>query len=348
MREPLRTREKRAPQGTHHRIVVRRRGGPEVLEFVEERLPEPAVGEVRVRTLAAGVSGLDPMVRSYRFPGFPRVPFTPGVDVVGVVDELGEGVSGVQPGQPVAALLGSEGGYTEYVCLPASDAVPVPGRVDPARAVCVVANYLTAYGVLHRAAKVQRGERILIQGAAGGVGTGLLELGRLAGLEMYGTASPRNHEVVAALGATPIDYHTEDVVERVRNLTGDGVDAAFDPIGGARQLLTSYRALRKGGRLVWFGVAGTARHGVRVIPASLVTRFLLSLIPDGKRAPMPPDALKPNAWYRKTLAMLLDWLATGAIDPIVADRFPLAEAARAHERLERGGHVGKVVLLADG
>jgi len=165
------------------------------------------------------------------------VPFTLGEDVVGVVDKLGEGVSTVEPGQTVAGAtfrLGVGGGYAEFVCLPASELVPVPSDVDPAEAVCVVVNYLTAHMAMHRTAGVQSGERILVHGAAGGVGTALLELGKLAGLEMYGTASKYNHELVSALGATPIDYRTEDFVERIRSLTGDGVDAVFDPIGGGR------------------------------------------------------------------------------------------------------------------
>jgi NADPH:quinone reductase-like Zn-dependent oxidoreductase len=311
----------------HHRVVVARRGGPAVLQVVEEDLPEPGAGEVRVRVLTAGVSALDLMLRSRSFPGFPRLPFTPGADVVGVVDELGDGVSTVDPGQRVAALLGvGSGGYAEFICLPASEAVPVPSGLDPAETVCVVANYLTAHAMIHWAAQVGRGERVLVHGAAGGVGTALLQLGKLA---------------------TPIDYHTEDFVDRVRSLTGDGVDAVFDPIGGARQLSRSYRALRKGGRLVWFGVASSKENGVRVIPASLLTQFLLKLIPDGKKAPMAPNAAKPNDRYRNTLAELLDSLAAGRIEPVVEERIPLAEAARAHELLERGGHAGKVVLVAD-
>jgi NADPH:quinone reductase-like Zn-dependent oxidoreductase len=332
----------------HHRVVVARRGGPAVLQVVEEDLPEPGAGEVRVRVLTAGVSALDLMLRSRSFPGFPRLPFTPGADVVGVVDELGDGVSTVDPGQRVAALLGvGSGGYAEFICLPASEAVPVPSGLDPAETVCVVANYLTAHAMIHWAAQVGRGERVLVHGAAGGVGTALLQLGKLTGLEMYGTASKHNHQLVSALGATPIDYHTEDFVDRVRSLTGDGVDAVFDPIGGARQLSRSYRALRKGGRLVWFGVASSKENGVRVIPASLLTQFLLKLIPDGKKAPMAPNAAKPNDRYRNTLAELLDSLAAGRIEPVVEERIPLAEAARAHELLERGGHAGKVVLVAD-
>ena len=162
---------------------------------------------------------------------------------------------------------------------------------------------------------------------------------------MYGTASKHNHELVSALGATPIDYRTEDFVERIRSLTGDGVDAVFDPVGGARQLWRSYRALRKGGRLVWFGVAATKKAGMRVIPLSLLMRTLLALIPDGKQAPLAQDISKDNAWYRETLAELLDLLAAGKIKPVLAECFPLVEAVRAHERLDRGRYAGKMVLV---
>lgn len=329
------------------RIVIPRHGGPEVLEIVEEGLPSPAAGEIRVRTLAAGVSAHDVMLRSASFPGFPKPPFTPGVDIVGTVDEVGGGVSNVEPGETIAALLPAEGGYAEAVCLPADQAVVVPEGVDPAEAVCLVANYLTAYAMMHRGAAVRSGDRVLIHGAAGGVGSALLDLGRLAGLEMYGTASRPNHEFVESRGATPIDYRNEDFVTRIRSLTGDGVDAVFDPIGGARQLWRSYRTLRRGGRLIWFGVAATSSAGMRVIPASLITRFALSLLPDGKRAPMPPNSGKPIAWYRETLALLLDHLAAGKIEPVIAARVPLLEAVRAHELLESGGHTGKVVLMAN-
>lgn len=331
---------------TYRRIVVRQRGGPDGLQVAEDVLPDPARDQVRVKTLAAGVSGMDLMVRAHRFPGFPRVPFTPGVDVVGVVDRIGAEVTDLAPGQMVAALLGGEGGYAEIVCLDAAAAVPVPDGVDPAEAVCLVANYVTAYSMLHRAAKVSSGETILVHGAAGGVGTAMLELAAMAGLVVYGTASPHNHGLVASLGAVPIDYHTEDVVERVRDLSGDGVDAVFDPIGGARQLWSSYRVLRPGGRLVWFGVAGSARSGIHVIATSLIMRLVLSLIPDGKTAPMPPDSGEPNTWYRQTLTLLLGFLAAGKIAPVIAARFPLEDAAAAHRFLEEERHAGRVVLTA--
>jgi NADPH2:quinone reductase len=193
------------------------------------------------------------------------VPFTPGEDIVGVVDKLGEGVSTVEPGQKL---------------------VPVPSGLDHAEAVCLGVNYLTAHLALHRTANVQSGERILVHGAAGGVGTALLQLGKLAGLEMYGTASKHNHQLVSALGATPIDYRTEDFVERIRSLTGDGVDAVFDLIGGAKQLWRSHRALRKGGRLLLLGSVATSKGGMRAIPLTMLMLVLIKLIPDGRRAPL--------------------------------------------------------------
>jgi NADPH:quinone reductase-like Zn-dependent oxidoreductase len=333
----------------NHRIVVSRHGGPEVLQVLEEDLPEPSAGEARVKVLAAGVSAYDLMFRSSgTLPGTPDVPFTLGVDVVGMVDKVGDGVSTLEAGQMVAGATfgaGGLGGYTEFICLPASELVPVPVGVDPVQAVCLVANYLTAYMAMHGTANVQRGERILVQGAAGGVGTALLDLGRLAGLEMYGTASEYNRDLVSALGATPIDYRSEDFVERIRDLTGDGVDVVFDPIGGARQLWRSKRALCKGGRLVWFGVAAAKKQGLRVIPFTLLTVGLLKILPDGKQVQTTPDLSEDNAWYRKTLTELLDLLAEGTLEPIVAERIPLFEAARAHELLEHGGYAGKVVLI---
>lgn len=335
----------------NHRVVVTQFGGPEVLRLAEEALPEPGPGEVRVRVLAAGISAYDLMFRrSGRLPGSPKPPFTLGEDVAGVVDKVGDEVGSLEPGQMVAGAtfcLGTGGGYTEYICLPAGELVSFAPHVDPAEAVCVVVNYLTAYMAMHQTAQVQPGERALIHGAAGGTGTALLELGQLAGLEMYGTASKYNHELVSSLGATPIDYHTEDFVARIHELTEDGVDVVFDPVGGARQLWRSNRALRKGGRLVWFGVAATKQRGLLVIPSTLAMIALLKVLPDGKNKPLAPDLDADNAWYRATLAELLGLLEEGKIKPIVAARIPLAEAVRAHTLLEKGGYAGKVVLVSE-
>ncbi len=334
----------------HRRVVVSKHGGPEVLQVLEEKAPEPQAGEIRVRVQAAGISGYDLMFRrSGRLPGTPRVPFTLGEDVVGIVDKLGEGVNAFQLGQTVAGAtfcLGVGGGYAETVCMPASEWVAVPPGVDPAEAVCTVINYLTAHMAMHTTARVKQREQVLVHGAAGGVGTALLDLGKLAGLEMVATASKHNHDLVTSLGATPIDYRNVDFVAKIRELTGDGVDVVFDPIGGARQIWRSYRALREKGRLTWFGMAATKKGGLRVIPSTLLMAGLLKLIPDGKKVPFAPDLSKDNVWYRRTLSELLKLLSEGKIKPVIAARIPLVEAVRAHELLEQGGYAGKVTLIS--
>lgn len=324
-----------------------------MLELVERDVPEPGPGEVRVRVLAAGVSAFDLMYRRWaHLPGSPSLPFALGEDVVGVVDEVGPGVTEVAPGLVVAAGtwdLGVGGGYAEHVCLPSDQLVPVPDGVDPAEAVCLVVNYLTAHHHLHRIGRATRGERLLVHGAAGGVGTALVQLGVLAGLDVYGTASTDHRQLVADLGATPIDYRTEDFVARIRALTGDGVDIVVDTVGGAAHLWRSHRVLRRGGRLVWLGSAAVEEQGLRAGVLSAAVTALLRVAPGGRRAPKCPItaelATADNAWYRHTLAALLDSLAAGEIRPVIAARIPLAEAARAHELMEHGRHAGKVVLV---
>src|SRR5262245_58568173 len=212
------------------RTLVTHYGGPDELRVVEETCPEPKHGEVRVRVLAAGVSLPDVMMREGIHPETPRLQFTPGWDLIGVVDRLGAGTTGIEPGQIVAALPIS-GAYAEYLCLPHRELVPVPSGLDPAEAVTLILNYVTAYQMLHRSAKVRRGQRVLIHGAAGGVGSAILQLGYLAGLEMYGTCSSRGAVAVSELGGVPIDYEHQDFVQEIHRLTTEGVDAVFDSIG---------------------------------------------------------------------------------------------------------------------
>src|SRR6187402_2067015 len=245
----------------HTRIIVNHYGGPDGLRVVEEEFPEPKDGEVRVRVQAAGVSLPDVMAREGVHPETPPLPFTPGWDLIGVVDQLGDGVSGIEAGQIVAALPIS-GAYAEFVCLPQSELVPVPSGLDAAEAVSLGLNYITAYQMLHRSAKVRSGQRALIHGAAGGVGTALLQLGRLATLEMYGTCSSRGARTVADLGAIPIDYQQLDFVEEIRRLTGSGVDVVFESIGGTH-IWRSRNALRAGGKVVAYGLTGSL-HGGRM------------------------------------------------------------------------------------
>lgn len=343
----------------HKRIIVTHYGGPEALQVLEEERPEPTRGQVRVRVLCAGVALPDLMAREGIHPETPRVPFTPGWDLVGVVDRAGDGVSGIEPGQIVAAMPIS-GAYAEYVCLPQKELVPVPPGLDAGEAVSLVLNYITAYQMLHRAAKVSAGQRVLIHGASGGVGTALLQLGRLAGLEMYGTCSSRGASAVAELGGIPIDYRQQDFVNEVHKLRSPGVDVVFESIGGTH-IWRSRKALRSGGKVVAYGLTGSLSGGRlassrsgrrnRFGPIAIFGLFIAAgwLLPGRKRV-VPYSIqtlmrLRP-AQFREDLIALFDLLRQRKIKPLIARRFPLAQARQAHELLGKGGVSGKIVLDA--
>jgi NADPH:quinone reductase-like Zn-dependent oxidoreductase len=268
----------------------------------------------------------------------------------------------LERGQMVAALP-VWGANAEFICLPQEELVPVPAGLDPAEALCVVFNYATAYQMMRRTARVKPGQRVLIHAAAGGIGTALLQLGRLVDLEMYGTASARKHELVSGLGATPIDYRNVDFVEEVLRLTGDGVDVVFDGIGSTDYVWRSCRTLRPGGRVVAYGMTSSLRAGrlaggrphrrLRRLQGLVTIGGLMAasyLVPDNKRITTYSiqwlKRFRP-AWYREDLSALLELLRRGKIEPIIAERIPLDEIARAHELLGRGAVAGKIVLLCN-
>jgi len=343
------------------RVIATRYGGPEVLRVAEEECPEPKTGEVRVKVLAAGVALPDLMAREGVHPETPPAPFTPGWDLVGVVDQVGAGVAGIEPGQTVAAMPIS-GAYAEFLCLPQHELVPVPSGLDAAEVVSLVLNYITAYQMLHRSARIKPGQRVLIHGAAGGVGSALLQLGRLAGLEMYGTCSSRGAPVVSDLGGVPIDYQHQDFVEEIHRLTGEGVDAVFESIGGTH-IWRSRKALRRGGTVVAYGLTSSLSggrlasgrsgrrnrlHGIPIFALYIAGSWLLP----GRKRVVPYSIqwlkrLKP-ALFRQDLIALLDLLREKRIKPLIAQRFPLAEARHAHELLGKGGVTGKLVLVSNG
>ena len=341
----------------HKRVVVTHYGGPEVITVTEEEIPIPKAGEVRVKVLAAGVSLPDVLAREGVHPETPRVPYTPGWDFVGTVDQLGKRTTVVQVGQTVAAMP-IHGCYAQYVCVPHRKLVPVPTGLDAAEAVAVVLNYVTAYQMLHRSAKARAGQRMLIHGAAGGVGSAMLQLAKLAGVQMYGTCSAQGADVVREQGGIPIDYKAMDFVKEIHRLTGGGVDAVFDGIGGDN-LWRSRDALREGGRVVTYGfqskmrggrmaAASEGRHPIRE-SAELGRYLLRNWFKPGRKTMTPYSIqwlmrLKP-AWFRHDLLMLLDLLKEGRIKPLIAQRLPLEQARRAHEMLGEGGVIGKIVLL---
>jgi NADPH2:quinone reductase len=355
------------------RVVVDHYGGPEVLRVLEEDDPRPGPGEVRVRVLAAGVSFTDAQLRAGTYLGVPKPPFTPGYELVGVVEELGPDCSRLRVGHRIGALT-VWGADAERVCVPEVNAVEVPEDLDPAEVVSLVFTYMTAYQLLHRTATVKRGETVLVHGAAGRVGTAILELGAVAGLRMYGTCSARDSAAVERLGAVAIDYRHEDFLARVRELTnGEGVDVVLDGLGGQTSL-RSFRALRRGGRLVVYGHYATISNGQKnrrawiewyattaavalwglLSPRRHVRAYRIQKLREGRQA-LPVHGARPALpvgggprdpdWFRADFAVLLDLLRRGEIHPVVAERLPLSDARRAHELLESSAAKGKLVLV---
>ena len=331
---------------SYKKVILNEFGSPEVLQIAEEaRLPEPGAGEVRVKVLAVSATFTDTLVRKGIYYGFKETPpLSPGYDMVGVVDKLGSDASGLKVGQMVADLT-VWGAYSEYMLRPAGGLVPVLAGLDPAEAVSMVLSYVTAYQMLHRSAKVQRGHKILIHGAGGAVGTALLQLGKLLDLEMYGTASKTKHELIKSLGGTPIDYKSEDFITRVQAV--GGVDAAFDAIGG-ENFKRSFQSLKKGGTLVAYGFYNQAMGKGGNVPMEYISVALRNILPNGRKAAFYSIGdlrEKQPEWFKEDLGTLFGLLKAGKIKPSIERRMKLTEAAQAHELIEQAAVKGRIVLM---
>lgn len=340
------------PEPRNKVVQVRRYGGPDELEVVDAPLPKAERGEVRVRVLASGLEYTDVVIRRHLYPQtmHHRPPFVLGYDLVGEIDQVGEGVHDFQVGDRVAdmTVLGSN---ATYRTLRADRLTRVQPGLDAAEAAALILSWTTAYQLLHRTARVQPGQRILVQGAAGAVGQALLVLGRMAGLELWGTARGEHAALLRELGATPIDYRREDFTR----VLPSGFDVVFDGIG-EDDYRRSFAVLKRGGLLCAYGyTAGVqARRGLLTtllwIARVYLWRRLLSWLPGGKRLRLYSiNAMRARhpAWFREDLERLFALLAAGGIRPRVAERISFEEVAEAHRRLEAGGLEGKFVLCPD-
>jgi NADPH:quinone reductase-like Zn-dependent oxidoreductase len=318
------------------RVRLTGAGGPQMLRLETVPAPVPGRGELLVRMQAAGVAFGDVTQRQGRNPG--KLPAVLGYDVVGTVESVGPGVEGHASGERVAALT-MTGGYASHVLARSDWTVPVPVELDAARVSALVLNYLTAWQMLHRVANVQPGQSVLVLGAAGGIGSALVELARLAGVTVYGTASARRHAALRERGVR--------VVADQGALPGQ-VDAVFDPVGGP-SLARSRRATKRGGVVVSYGFSFTVDGG-HSRAAGLLRTF--TALTAAKATPgarvvvytVGSAAKKEPAALRDDLGQLIDLLAAGDIDPRV-ETLPLADAAEAHRRLEDRQVLGKLVLV---
>ena len=349
--QPLPPCEEEGPM--RNRVVqVSRYGGPEGIEIVDAPLPTPGPDEVRVHVLASSLEYTDVPIRRHLYPQTmrQRPPFVLGYDVVGEIDQLGAAVTGFVVGERVADMT-VVGSNATYRTLRADDLTRVPPGVDAAQAAAIILSWTTAYQLLHRAARVQRGQHVLVQGAAGAVGQALLVLGKMAGLEIWGTARGEHAAIVRNLGATPIDYQREDFTRVLRG----GFDVVFDGVG-EDDYRRSYAALRPGGLLVAYGYSASvqAERRLRDLLMSLARVYLwrrvLGWRPGGKRTYLYSINLmraRHPSWFTEDLERLFRMLASGAIRPRVAARISFDDVVEGHRRVEAGGLEGKLVLVPD-
>ncbi len=327
---------------TYRAVMLTRKGGPEVLQVVDLPQQQPGPGELRVRVRAAGVGATDVMMLSGGYPFAPKIPFVPGYEVVGEVDALGAGVSGFALGQRVAALT-VYGAFAESLTRGAEHFLPVPDGVSDRDAAAVILNYVTAWQMIHRVAKVQPGQTALVTGAAGGVGIAALQLLRLAGVKAYGAASAAKHETLRLFGAVPIDYRAGRVDRLVRALEPAGVDCVFDAVGGTN-IGACISTLRPGGTVVGFGFMGAP--GVLPKVAMFANLFVGARLRGrrGKFYGITALYRKDAAPFREDLPRIFSLLEEKKIDPLVTREFPLLAAREAIELLAAGGVEGKIVL----
>ena len=315
----------------YKRVVVSKRGGPEVFQIDEEDLRDPSYGEARIKILATPVCLPDVQARYGQSPFVPKIPFVPGYAIIGLVDAIGpekqpsdQATACISVGDRVAALT-VYGGYAEYIYLDKEQLIPVPAGLDPAEAAILILNYIVAYQILHRSVRVKTGDKVLIIGASGGIGTAFLQLGQLAGLKMYGLASGNKHPILAEYGATPIDYRTQDFVEVIRQAEPDGLDAVFDGIGGG-YFEQGLSVLGRGGIYVEYGNPLSFPALLRLLSKTL----LFNLLPNGRTAKLYGTNLSRfgRRPFLEDWAALFKLLGEGKIKPVIEHKYPILEAAQ--------------------
>jgi NADPH2:quinone reductase len=327
---------------TYRAVMLTRKGGPEVLQIVEFPIEPPGPGQLRVRVRAAGVGATDLIVLSGKYRYAPKIPLVPGYEVAGVVEAVGPGVTDFKVGDRVAALT-VYGSFAELLVREAEVFLPIPDGVSDRDAAAVILNYITAWQMIHRVADVKPGQTALVTGAAGGVGTAALQLLRLAGVRTYGAASTPKHDTLRSLGATPIDYRAGSIDRLIHALQPQGVDYAFDAVGGAN-IGPCIGALRRGGMLVGFGFMAAS---TTLSQLAMFANIFLGARLRGRRGAFYGITRlyrKDPKPLREDLSKIFSLLAEKKIDPLINRTFPLLDAGKALELLATGSVGGKIVL----
>lgn len=334
-------------------IWIPKAGEPEVLELREADDPLPGEGEIRIRVEAAGINFADIMGRMGAYPDLPAMPVVPGYEVAGIVDAIGRDVEADWIGRDVLAMT-RFGGYSDVVCVPARLAIPLPESMSFSQGAAIPVNWLTAWHMIEELGHLRSGQTVLIQAAAGGVGTAAVQIVKELGGISIGTASAGKHARLKELGLThAIDYRSQDFVAVTLGLTeGKGVDLALDAVGG-ESFKRSYRCLRKTGKLMMFGASAVAPGDQRSLLSALGTVLSMPFFHPMKLMTQNKGVFGINlgqlwdedAMLTRHLTSILAGFASGKFKAIVDVEIPFAEAARAHARLAARENFGKVLLV---
>jgi len=322
-------------------VLCREWGGPDSLRIEEVARPPLAAHQARIRVRACGINFADTLMIAGKYQVKPDFPFTPGLEAAGEVIEVGAAVTHLRAGQRVLAVLRFGGGYAEEIALNADAVVPIPEGMDFATAAAFPVAYGTAHFALTHRGHLQPGETLLVLGAGGGVGLSAVEIGKQLGARVIAAAGgPDKLAAAREHGADElIDYQSESIRDRVRELTGGlGADVVFDPVGGDA-FDQALRAVNWEARML---VIGFAAGRIQSVPANLILVKNIAVIGVvwGAQAARDPVLVSRN------LAELLSWWEAGRLKPLVAKTFPLAEAGAAMQALLSRRHAGKIVLEA--
>lgn len=325
--------------GRMNYIQITQPGGPEVLKLAQQATPEPGADELLIKVHAAGINRPDVIQRTGKYPMKPGMSPVPGLEVAGEVVGLGTAVSGFELGDNVCALTNG-GGYAEYCAVPATQVLPIPTGVDMIHAAAIAETFFTVWANLFELGQAREGATVLIHGGTSGIGTTALMLCQALGIKAYATAgSEEKCEQIRMLGGEAINYREADFAEVItRQTQGKGVDVILD-IMGASYFEANLAALARRGRLVIIGFLG----------GDCVTHFSLPLLAD-KQALVTGSMMRSRSAEEKAeIAQALRanvWplLSAGKCLPIIDRVFPLADATLAHQRMEEGEHIGKIVL----
>ncbi|HUJ30438.1 MAG TPA: zinc-binding dehydrogenase [Candidatus Acidoferrum sp.] len=340
-------------------MVARRYGPPEVLEAREVPDPQPKPGEIVIRVKSVGINFADLLQRMGVYPGTPKPPFIPGFEVAGVVEKLAEGGGNAGEGEPLkrgdaVAAISHFNAYAEWVAVPPRNIYRLPQGMTFEDAAALPVTYLTAYHSMFTMGNLQPGDRILIHGAAGGVGIAAIQLARARGLVIFGTAGRTKQEYLKRIGVDhAIDYEKSDFVDVVRKFAPDGIELVMDPIGG-KSFARSLQCLGPMGRLIIYGFSAAAgsdgkKSLMRAGKALLQTpRFHPLKLMRGNLAvigvSMGAVLQSRGAVARTELDELFKMYGEGKIKPVIGKTFPLAEAAAAHRYIHERKNIGKVLL----